>query len=312
MVKWVDNSQIRESIALFNRVASSDVLTYMKNAGILHSKQIPNRALEFYKFNTLPVNLETTYKNINAVDSSVSLKDIYKLNSFGLRCDEFTASHEGGHILFAGCSVTAGEGLLLEHTWAYKTYQRIQKEEKLSGFFNVAVPGLSILEIISQVFKYVTAYGAPSNIFINFPDPEREYYYLSSLDFRKVSNIGGITDPMELVNIAQVNAAVLGAYLGLVTYCSSAGVRLHLDTWSPSIWRKDLDHDAGDPRAEFSDLDLSDKDAQITKHLSKFKKAHAKDPYSKYFYDAMDNLHFGIGVQDYYSEVAYNKYLKYN
>lgn len=35
----------------------------------------------------------------------------YSLNSSGQRCDEFKKTHEGKHILFAGCSITFGEGL---------------------------------------------------------------------------------------------------------------------------------------------------------------------------------------------------------
>jgi hypothetical protein len=312
MPKWVDNDQVRESVASFKKSASPTIVSYMKDAGIPPSKQIPRDSLELYRFNTIPVNLETTYRNISSIDSKVSLDDIYRLNSAGLRSDEFLVEHNGGHILFAGCSVTAGEGLLLEQTWAYKTYQKIQESNKLSGFYNVAVPGLSIIETISQIFRYITLYGNPSDIFINFPDPEREYYYLSSLDFRKVDHVGDITDPMDLVNIAQVNAVVVGAYLGLLAYCRSVGIRLYLDTWSPSAWRNGLDHNIGDPRSNFLDLDLSDRSVQISKHVKEYKKAHRNDPYSDYFYDAMDGLHFGIGVHDYYSEVAYQKYLKYH
>lgn len=308
MSRWIDHAQIKESIDNFQSEVSSEILAYMSSELIDTSKTIPADPNQLYRFNTAPKNLETVYKNLLQMNLNYGLSDIYVLNGDGLRSDEFTTRHDGKHILFAGCSVTAGEGLLLEQTWAYKTYLAISEGEKVSGFFNIAVPGMSILEIFSQVFRYISKYGIPSDIFISLPDPEREYYYLSGLDFRQRSDLDGIDDPMKLVNISQVNNFVIASYKSLVEYCKLANIRLHLQTWSPTEWRYGLEHDTGDPRAYFSNLNINSKEKEIAKHCKKFAKQNSNNPFKEYFYDALDELHFGIAIHDYFYKIAYNQF----
>lgn len=49
-------------------------------------------------------------------DTSVT----YQFNSHGFRCEEFNLDTERDSIVFLGCSLTAGVGIPLEDTWAYK------------------------------------------------------------------------------------------------------------------------------------------------------------------------------------------------
>jgi len=95
---------------------------------------------------------------------------IYKFNSSGLRSDEFIKSHDGKHILFAGCSETEGLATKLENIWAHQLYTKIIKEEKCSGFFNVGVRAVSISAINRQIINYMLDYGKPDVLFIQYPD----------------------------------------------------------------------------------------------------------------------------------------------
>lgn len=106
-------------------------------------------------------------------------------NSLGFRSDEFLKSHDGKHILFAGCSETFGEGGSLEDVWAKKLYNKINGITKTSGFFNIGVPGFSVSDIIATVIEYIDNYGNPDLIFINFPTLEREVGLLLSDDMKE-------------------------------------------------------------------------------------------------------------------------------
>ena len=77
-----------------------------------------------------------------------------ELNSNGYRSDEFIDEHKFKHIIFSGCSYTWGSGLLINEVWSKKVYDLILKNEKLSGYFNLGVPGSSIINQIIDIFKY--------------------------------------------------------------------------------------------------------------------------------------------------------------
>jgi hypothetical protein len=100
---------------------------------------------------------------------------ISRFNNFGYRCDDFTSEHDGQHILFAGCSVTWGDGLFEDEVWAKKVYNKISEQTKCSGYFNISFPGLSILQIIYMVVEYIKRFGKPDKIIINLPQIYRFY-----------------------------------------------------------------------------------------------------------------------------------------
>jgi hypothetical protein len=101
----------------------------------------------------------------------------YNLNSDNFRSDEFIKKHKDKHILFAGCSNTFGEGIEYEKTWAYRLYEEIKKEEKLSGYFNLGASGASIFETLVNVQRYIRRYSMPDVIFLLFPEIERDIRY---------------------------------------------------------------------------------------------------------------------------------------
>lgn len=65
----------------------------------------------------------------------------YKFNSHGFRCDEFDLYSELP-VVFLGCSLTEGEGLPVEKTWAYLTIEKIRKATgKEIPYWNLATSG---------------------------------------------------------------------------------------------------------------------------------------------------------------------------
>jgi len=123
-------------------------------------------------------------------------------NSLGFRSDEFKTKHEGLHILFAGCSESFGEGGSLEDSWTKRLYNKINKIDKTSGFFNIAVPGISTCDIIAMILEYIKINGKPDFIFINFPTLEREVGLLLSDD---IKNYNSTTQTKELKELEELD-----------------------------------------------------------------------------------------------------------
>lgn len=133
---------------------------------------------------------------------------IYKLNSAGLRSDEFKKNPGSPHILFAGCSVTCGIGVNLQDTWAYKLYSDFNNP---SGFFNISLPGGSPIEIISNIFKYIDQYGKPDYIFILLPPIHRDGRYV-------------IKDYIDKI--------VYNFYRSLEVFCKYNNIKLLSSSWA--------------------------------------------------------------------------------
>jgi hypothetical protein len=105
--------------------------------------------------------------------------DSFRVNSLLFRSDEFVKNHDGKHILFSGCSNTYGFSLYNHEIWPWILYNKIKEKEKLSGYYNLAIPGTGVFEIVSNIFKYINLYQKPDVIFINLPHAARFYSLLS-------------------------------------------------------------------------------------------------------------------------------------
>lgn len=132
----------------------------------------------------------------------------YKLNSSKLRSDEFVQHTTGKHILFGGCSISIGMGVSLEETWPFRLYSDIGYQ---TGFFNVSLPGGSIIEIINNVFKYIYKYGNPDQIFILLPGIDRDDRYIKKKYIHKV---------------------IYNQYLSLELYCKANNIKLFTSSWA--------------------------------------------------------------------------------
>lgn len=94
-------------------------------------------------------------------------------NSSGFRCDEFKTEHDLPHFLFVGCSVSFGDSVPLESSWAYKTHEYLKNTYGSSGFYNLSGLGAGIGDCVTNIIKYIDIYGIPDAIFFGVPDPNR-------------------------------------------------------------------------------------------------------------------------------------------
>ena len=130
------------------------------------------------------------------------------------RCDKFTNTHDGKHILFIGDSFASGDGLDLEDTWCYKLYNKISKEEKVSGYFNIGMSGSSISEAIDQFFRYSYIYGNPDVVFFVTTEFDRDLRYS---------------------NFENLESFIYRMYFYLEQYCRSSSISLYSFSWVKSV-----------------------------------------------------------------------------
>jgi hypothetical protein len=251
----------------------------------------------------------------------------YKLNSWIgaewlYRCDEFTKDHDGKHVIFAGCSFTSGEALEPEETWAYKTHQRMSGT---SGYYNIGVSGLSITDIVDQIFKYIYNYGNPDEIYILFPNASRDLEYCGN-DYK------------------HVQLMVWRSYSWLEQYCKSNNIKLYSFTWEIPVFGWPLKPDdittfkGGEAKSIYPDQDekkyypgtteerddwsqqLGDETIKILKDFETFhyfsesemeeavfKYDTGKNKGKKYSLIAKDNVHPGESFHDFYADFICKK-----
>lgn len=112
-------------------------------------------------------------KTVAEADNSPNLYEYdveYKLNKYFFRSDNFKKEHDGIHILFAGCSESFGEGGNIEDNWTHKVYKEIEKNNKVSGYFNLSVSGGSWEAILRNIICYINKFGKPDYLFMLMPN----------------------------------------------------------------------------------------------------------------------------------------------
>jgi hypothetical protein len=95
----------------------------------------------------------------------VDPKTEYRTNSFGFRDDHWEGPAE---IVALGCSNTYGVGVPVKGSWPKILQDMVNKEVR-----NLSQPGISINELVYQLFAYCKKFGNPKFIFCLFPDPFR-------------------------------------------------------------------------------------------------------------------------------------------
>lgn len=94
----------------------------------------------------------------------------YVYNNEFFRSDDFTASHTGSHVLFAGCSQTEGIGSPLDTVWSKMLHNQLSANNDVSGFYTIARSGFGWQKIISNFMIYADKYGMPDYMFVMVPD----------------------------------------------------------------------------------------------------------------------------------------------
>ena len=228
---------------------------------------------------------------------------IYKYNNIGFRCDDFIKTHNGLHILFAGCSETEGASNKIEDVWSYILYNKIKELVPVSGYYNVGKAGLTISAVVMNIFQYVYDYGIPDYIFVQFPDQTR-YVTWSEQDglYPKYQVLGdNVSDIKWDIFFTKhkepevLNVNILYNYLllkNLIQFCKINGIKLIWSSWhSPSIEKFSSNTDMLDGYIDTSTLNKEHWDIKI-KDLK-----------------ARDGYHFGRGFHKIWANKFYEEFL---
>lgn len=211
-----------------------------------------------------------------------------ELNDFNFRSDNFKDIHKNLHILFTGCSNTWGFALYKEEMWSKILYDKIKNLNNVSGYFNLSVPGTSILSQIVNLFKYFNKYGNPDVIFFNMPDPLRFYSYENRL----------IDSNYSEKSLPVLKLLIYQNYLMLEQYCKSNNIKLFSFSWHENT----EDFMSKLFKKTYYSIDKK----IITNYLYEY----SNKTNNIYAIKARDGIHFGTGYNLYWANFMYEKYLE--
>lgn len=223
----------------------------------------------------------------------MELSDIYSLNSLNYRSDEFTKDHDGMHVLFVGCSITFGQGLPLDVTWPKIVYDHLSNGSKLSGFFNLGHPGITRLQILSQMYEYINSYGIPDLIVANLPDTFRQFAK-DSISEKVI---------LDVKDAFSASANILADFLDLV------GSRIVYTSWSNENFYAPVDSQTdkevyfwplGNPESEIKNFKEMPHD-DMQEYVDNFRIEDQYKDIGILKYRALDLAHPGIAEQSFYA-----------
>lgn len=107
----------------------------------------------------------------------------YINNSMSFRSKEFERDAE---LLFAGCSITYGEGVVEQAIWGNVIASKLKMKA-----FNMGMSGASVHFIVNNLFNYFKEFGHPKNLICMFPDFLRMEMYSDSSHMRSDSFFRG-------------------------------------------------------------------------------------------------------------------------
>lgn len=227
------------------------------------------------------------------------------LNTNNFRCEEFVKNHSGEHLLFSGCSTTFGIGLEEDEVWTKKLYKKIKENKKVSGYFNLAMPGTGCLEIVANIFKYINKFGKPDAIFLCLPNIERDYIQINS-DNVKMIDKDKILEPESLLHGRYLNnfyeksldvlkINIFHYLLFLEIYCKSNNIKLYYFSWDYNFPEMDLDRFFTFSKDSFIDFFKNNSDTLMKE---------------KYSITSRDDQHVGTAFHHFWSNVFYDIYIK--
>ncbi len=238
--------------------------------------------------NLPPFGLYHAKRNVHKINKTI--EELYVANVHGLRSDEFFKHEDMDqmHTLFAGCSMTFGDGVPLDALWAHKLYTTLNDMGVADGYFNVAQNGASSIEVLLQTYNYIYNFGMPSKIFIMLPDMRRD------LDDDRVGN--------KIV----ANNIFVSMYNGLVKLCNAYGAKLYAFSWDMEVREDSTSQDIR------RDLDrfFVFTDKQKMYHMYQFERENQGHEYKEIMLDGLDLVHPGIAEQDFYFSFILGKYLE--
>jgi hypothetical protein len=221
-----------------------------------------------------------------------------ELNLYNYRSDNFINNHDGTHILFAGCSYTWGVGLFEDERWSKIIYDKISKTNSVSGYFNLGLPGSSIIHQVVNMFKYFNKFGNPEIIFFNVPDLCRFYGYNKQNNKFVDSHYTG--DALKITSLLSYQH-----YLMLDTYCKANQIKLFSFSWAYAEKAQDFlfEESTIENFKSFYKTEYN----EIKSFVDNYKQKNINDTYSEI---ARDKNHLGTAYNHYWANFIYNKYLE--
>jgi hypothetical protein len=101
----------------------------------------------------------------------------YRINTSGVIGQDFV---HNAKILTMGCSVTAGVGVGDEFSWP-----NIIRQDTGMTLNSVALPGVSIPQISSLFFEFISVYGKPEYLLMLLPEMTRQWVYVDEQPYRQ-------------------------------------------------------------------------------------------------------------------------------
>lgn len=261
------------------------------------------------------------YRHIHyQMDPFVNTIDDQLMSSILINSDPFISTHEGKHILFAGCSVTQPSEIDKSKGWAQKTYKKIKEKENVSGFYNIAIGGGSIALEVSLIFKYVSLYGVPDVIFFNMPGSTRTFSNENSeydiVDGEIVRKGKIINSTVNITHEYRYPGSMLMAefinfelYRALHEYCKLSKTKLISFSWADFPGG----YDPGTTQTLFADKFDTFYPALTSKFVDFVKEyVSNEENESETLLIARDDVHPGDAEHAYYADFAFNVYEELN
>jgi len=260
--------------------------------------------------------------------------DTFKVNSLLFRSDQFTKNHEGKHILFSGCSNTYGYSLYNKEIWPWLLYNKIKEKEKVSGYYNLAIPGTGVFEIVTNIFKYINKYTKPDVIFINLPHVGRFYSLLevsreeNNVKFASEFNLKQlIRNPNigvyynSIYNYAKnekdgdetSHAAVIEKYINVYQYLMMLEIFCKLNNIQLYIYSHNTFSNFILSQVDLSSFSIMEKDLDNGRGFFKLVQEYiSNNKDDKFALTGRDGVHGGTGYHHAWASLAYDWYASNN
>jgi hypothetical protein len=189
---------MQEKIQAFDKEALAELrLNQDHNIGLVEELKIAPNSVLANLFSPGTESRSFFIEKCELAKIGKTLEDMYSFNSRGYRSEEFKATHDGLHILFIGCSVTFGQGVFLDDTWSKIVYNKLAETNKVSGYYNLSVPGATKIDVANRIKMYIEEFSMPDLVLINFPDSYRD---ASLVGVPKVRGKRIVTETLDLIS----------------------------------------------------------------------------------------------------------------
>lgn len=251
--------------------------------------------------NTLEKNLKHSFKDTVFLERNT---DIYRkelldlinisINNYGHRSADFKVlDQDKTNVLFAGCSMTFGEGLPEFYSWPHHVIRSIKSTiDNLGSTDILSYPGGSAEKIIRNVFRYIDQIGKPDYIFILLPDFFREFDYDNESASYKIKMMYDLGNDKKITGLEDINVYNLFteyklAYEMLDIFCRVMGIKLMAGSW--------YTHAGSAMKKIFNDfIDFRNENAMEYFKSDSFDEEYYKTFDSRFAVESADNAHPGL------------------